>query len=40
MYELKLGLYSALLNRDVDKAIEMTHFIMDRAIDELSFYGA
>lgn len=40
MYELKLKLYSALLNRDVDKAIEMTHFIMDRAIEELSFYGA
>lgn len=39
MYELKLALYSALLNRNVDRAIEMTHFIMDRAIDELSFYG-
>lgn len=40
MYELKLGLYSAILNRDVDKAAEMTHFIMDRAIEELNFYGA
>lgn len=40
MYELKLDLYSALLNRDVDKAIEMTHFIMDKAIEELNFYGA
>ena len=38
MYELKLKLYSALLNRDVDKALEMTHFIMDRATEELSFY--
>lgn len=40
MYELKLGLYSALLNRDVEKAVEMTHFVMDRATEELSFYGA
>ena len=40
MYELKLNLYSTLLNRDVDKATEMTHFIMDTAIEELSFYGA
>ncbi len=40
MYELKLALYSALLNRDLEKAIEMTHFVMDRATDELSFYGA
>lgn len=40
MYELKLGLYSALLNRDVDRAAEMTHLIMEKAIEELSFYGA
>ena len=40
LYELKLELYSALLNRDVDKTLEMTHFIMDRAIEELNFYGA
>lgn len=40
MYELKLGLYSALLNRDVEKTVEMTHFVMDRATEELSFYGA
>lgn len=40
MYELKLNLYSALLNRDLDTALEMTHGIMDKAIDELNFYGA
>lgn len=40
MYELKLGLYSALLNRDVEKAVEMTHYVMDKATEELSFYGA
>ena len=40
MYELKLRLYKALLNRDLDSAIEQTHAIMDTAIDQLSFYGA
>ena len=40
MYELKLGLYSSLLNRDADKALEMTHLIMEKAIEELNFYGA
>lgn len=40
MYKLKLELYSALLNRDTDKATEMTHFIMDKATEELNFYGA
>ena len=40
MYELKLGLYSLLLNRDSEKALEMTHLIMEKAIEELNFYGA
>lgn len=40
MYELKLELYSSLLNRDVDRAAEMTHLIMEKAIEELNFYGA
>ena len=40
LYELKLQLYSALLNRDGEAAVRMTHAIMDAAIDQLSFYGA
>lgn len=39
LYELKLELYLALLNRDTDRAVKLTHFIMDKAIDELNFYG-
>lgn len=40
MYELKLGFYRALLNRDVEEAMERTHAIMGDAIDNLSIYGA
>ena len=40
MYELKLELYSSLLNKDADKALEMTHLAMAKAIEELNFYGA
>ena len=40
MYELKLGFYKALLNRNVDEAVEKIHFIMQNAIDNLSIYGA
>ena len=40
MYRLKLDFYKALLNRDVDAAIEKTHAIMQDAIDNLSIYGA
>lgn len=40
MYELKLKLYKALLNGDIDSAIEQTHAIMNTVIDSLSFYGA
>lgn len=40
LYELKLRLYSALLNRDGEAVTEMTHAIMDAAIERLAFYGA
>ena len=40
MYELKLRLYSALLNGDVSSVQEQTHEVMSAAIDQLSFYGA
>ena len=40
MYELKLNLYSALLNRDLESAQEQTRIVLRAAIDELSFYGA
>lgn len=40
LYEIKLRLYSTLLNRDLDAAIEETHKVLYAAIDDLSFYGA
>lgn len=40
MYQLKLGFYRALLNRDTEAAFEKTHAIMRDAIDNLSIYGA
>lgn len=40
LYEIKLRLYTALLNRDLDAALEQTHQIMLAAIEDLSFYGA
>ena len=40
LYQIKLRLYSALLNRDVDSALAQTHSIMQNAIKDLSFYGA
>ena len=40
LYQIKLRLYSALLNRDVDSALEQTRAIMQNAIQDLSFYGA
>lgn len=40
LYQLKLSLYSALLNRDVDSALAQTRAIMQNAIHDLSFYGA
>lgn len=40
LYEIKLALFTALMNRDLDSAIAQTHGIMDAAKSELSFYGA
>lgn len=40
MYELKLGFYRALLNRDKEQAKETIHRIMQNALDNLSIYGA
>lgn len=40
LYEIKLRLYTALLNRDTGEAITQTHEVLAHAIDELSFYGA
>ena len=40
LYQIKLSLYSALLNRDVDSAMAQTRAIMQNAIHDLSFYGA
>ncbi len=40
LYEIKLQLYTALLNRDIDSVYEQTHSIMDAAIEDLPFYGA
>ena len=40
LYQIKLRLYSALLNRDVDSALAQTRSIMQNAIKDLSFYGA
>ena len=40
LYQIKLRLYSALLNRDVDCGLEQTGAIMQNAIKDLSLYGA
>ena len=40
LYEIKLNLYTALLNHDLDSVIAQTHGIMDAAIENLPFYGA
>ena len=40
LYEIKLNLYTALLNYDLDSVIAQTHGIMDAAIENLPFYGA
>lgn len=40
MYELKLGFYRALLNRDKAGAVEQIHHIMQNALDNLNIYGA
>ncbi len=40
LYEIKLRLYRALLNRDEAEALRQTNLIMDAAIDNLALYGA
>lgn len=40
LYEIKLRLYTALLNRDLEEVYAQTHAIMDAAIGDLPFYGA
>lgn len=40
LYEIKLALYTALLNGDLDSAIAQTNDIMDIAKRDLGFYGA
>ena len=40
LYQIKRRLYTALLNRDLESALEQTHSIMDAAIGDLPFYGA
>ena len=40
LYHIKVELYSALLNRDLDSALAQTRAIMQNAIKDLSFYGA
>ena len=40
LYEIKLRLYTALLNRDREAVFEQTHAIMNAAIGDLPFYGA
>ena len=40
LYEIKLRLYRALLNRDQEEAARQTHQIMDAAIDNLPIYGS
>ena len=39
LYEIKLSLYTALLNRDAAEAARQTEEVMGRAIDNLSVYG-
>ena len=40
LYDIKLRLYKALLNRDLESVFAQTHAIMDAAIGDLPFYGA
>ena len=40
LYGIKLKLFTALLNRDLDSAIAQTHSVMDIAKNDLGFYGA
>ena len=40
LYGIKLKLFTALLNRDLDSALAQTHSVMDIAKNDLGFYGA
>lgn len=40
LYNIKLKLYKALLNHDLESVFEQTKQIMDAAIEDLPFYGA
>jgi DNA-binding FadR family transcriptional regulator len=40
LYEIKLSLYKALLNHDLDSVYKQTRDVMIAAIDDLPFYGA
>lgn len=40
LYDIKLRLYQALLNRDAGEAQRQTHSIMEAAIDNLVVYGS
>lgn len=40
LYRIKLSLYSALLNRDYPALEQQTHEVLERAMNDLSFYGA
>lgn len=40
MYELKLNLFHALLNGDLESVCEQTHTFLKAAMDQVSFYGA
>ena len=40
LYRIKLALYSALLNRDYPETERLTREVLERAMNDLSFYGA
>lgn len=40
LYDLKMEYYRALLNRNEEEAIAQVHAIMQKAVENLSFYGA
>lgn len=40
MYDLKLSLFTSMINGDLDSCVSQTRTVLQDAIDELSFYGA
>ena len=40
MYKLKLDLFTAMMNGDLDSAVAQTHTVLNNAINDLPFYGA